>query len=133
MADQQRQTAPRQFAETGVDAILALHVERSGQLIEDQDLAVAQVGTGKRQFLPFATRKLTVAEFASQQRLLTIWEAFQQGCASSFYQRVTQACAAVQVFEPPKADILANRELVVPKVLEDGAHLVTQITQIVLS
>jgi len=84
MTDQQGEATLRQFVETGVDAILALHIERGGRLIEDQDLAVAQVCAGKRQFLPFAAGEFALAQFAPQQRLQAMREAFKQGIAPAF-------------------------------------------------
>src|SRR6266566_5359623 len=130
VADQQGQTTARQVVETRVDAIFGLYVERGGRLIEHQDLAVAQVGAGQRQLLPFAAGELAVAQFSPQQRLQAIWEAFKQGSASRLLQRVTLKFAVTQVFEPPQADILARREFVAPKVLEDGTHHVTQLAQV---
>src|SRR5260370_19835518 len=133
MTDQQGQALPGEVAETGVDAIFGLHVERSGWLVKDQDLAVAQVRAGKRQLLPFAAGELAFAEFAPQQRIQASRKALKQGCASCLHQRLKLAFTVAQVFEPPEADILARRELVAPKVLEDGAHLATQLAQIVLA
>src|SRR5260370_26698967 len=133
MADQQGQAALGQLVETGVDAIFGLHVERGGRLIEDQDLAIAQVRASQRQLLPFAAGKLALAQFASQKRIQASRKALQQRFASSFYQRVELAFVVAQVFEQAQADILARRELVAPTVLADGAHLATQITQVVFA
>src|SRR5216684_7199886 len=106
MADQQGQATLGQFVETGVDAILALHIERGGRLIEHQDLAVAQVRAGKRQLLPFAPGELAVTQFAPQQRPQAIWEAIKQGVTSRLLQRVKLEFAIAQEFESPQADIL---------------------------
>src|SRR5712692_1031562 len=133
MADQQGQAALGQFMETGVNAIFGLHVECSGRLIQDQDLAIAQICTRKRQLLPFAAGELALAQLASQQRIQALWETLQQRFASCLDQRVKLAFVVAQVFEPPQADVLACRKLIAPKVLEDGPHLATQLAQVVFA
>src|SRR5579872_423645 len=115
--------ASRKLPETREDLVFGLWVQRTGWLVEDEELRVTHEGAGKRDLLPLAAGKLlALLEPLPQHTVVRVGQLLDDGAGAALGRGHTDAVAVIYRFHLADSDVAAGGQIVSDVVLEDDAN-----------
>src|ERR1700733_5649500 len=134
MRNQKRHLAAGQLSEAFKDLKLTARIERSGGLIKNEQLRIAQVGARQRDLLPFAAREIDAALETPAQHLVVTAGKFPDDLAcQAFLGRIINLFRCVFQLDAAYRDIFAGGHFIAHEVLKYHPDLRVQIGQIVFT
>src|SRR5687767_10144465 len=107
------------MTDAGKEVGFGLGVQGGGGLVEDDEGGIAVEGAGDGEFLPLATGKVgTVGEFATEDGVVAVGEALQEGGDAGGFGGVFDAVVVGLVVDATESDVVVGGELVADEVLE---------------
>ena len=133
MGDQHRRLALDEVGKAKEDLVFSAGVEGGGRLVEDEQLGIAHVGAGQRDFLPLAAGEVHAFGKALPEHLLV---AFRQFC----HYRIRQALRGGRLdhghighlFDVADGNVFPGLQLEADIVLKNDAYIVAQALQVVI-
>jgi len=124
MGDQYRRPPPGQVGETLEHLIFRPRIQRRRRLIQDQQLGIPHIGPGQRDLLPFPARQVhPLAKIASQLLIIPVRQFFRKGIREALPGSAFDQLAIFLLIDIADSDILRQRHLIAPIVLEDDPDL----------
>src|SRR6266700_3476303 len=133
MTDEERGLPLCKYAKVCEDLVLRLWIKRASGLVQYEDTRIAHKGARQGDLLPLASTELcAVLEPAPQHGIITIGQPFDDLAGPTLLGRCSNQFLVLDLAHTSDADILACAHIIMHVILEDNAHLLTQLFQIIL-
>ena len=134
MRDQDRHAALGQLGKSAKYFVLGQRIERRRRLVENDELRIAQIAAGQREFLPFTAGEIDAAlEAAAEHLLEPIRKALDQVDRPAAGGRGQQPLGIADLADLPGGDVFAGRQIVAHEILKDDADLLVQVFEAVFA